>query len=48
MLQIWTVTMLALNIRHRGALRRLDYGRPVIELQRQIEEIKIARLGVFK
>lgn len=48
MLQVWTVTMLVLGIRQRGALRSMDYGRPVMELQRQIEVIKITRLGVFK
>ena len=48
LLQIWTVVMLALNIHQRNQLRGLDYGRPVLELQRQIEQIKIARLNTFK
>ena len=48
LLQAWTVVMLALNIHQRSQLRGLDYGRPVLELQSQIEQIKIARLHTFK
>lgn len=48
LLQAWTVAMLALNIHQRSQLRGLDYGRPVLELQSQIEQIKIARLNTFK
>lgn len=48
LLQAWTVVMLALTIHQRGQLRELDYGRPVLELQRQVEQIKIARLTTFK
>ena len=48
LLQAWTVVMLALSIHQRSQLRGLDYGRPVLELQRQIEQIKIARLNTFK
>ena len=47
-LQVWTVAMLALTIHQRGQLRSLDYSRPVLELQRQVEQIKIARLTTFK
>ena len=32
----------------RSQLRGLDYGRPVLELQSQVEQIKIARLNTFK
>ena len=48
LLQIWTVVMLALTMHQRSQLRGLDYGRPVLELQSQIEQIKIARLNTFK
>ena len=48
LLQAWTVAMLALSIRQRSQLRELDYGRPVLELQSQIEQIKITRLNTFK
>ena len=48
LLQAWTVTMLALSIQQRGALRDLDYSRPVVALQGEIEQIKIARLRTFK
>ncbi len=48
LLQAWTVVMLALSIHQRSQLRDLDYGRPVLELQSQIEQIKIARLNTFK
>jgi hypothetical protein len=48
LLQVWTVVMLALSIHQRSQLRGLDYGRPVLELQSQIEQIKIARLNTFK
>lgn len=48
LLQAWTVVMLALSIQQRGQLRDLDYGRPVLELQSQIEHIKITRLNTFK
>ena len=48
LLQIWTVVMLALTIQQRGALRDLDYSRPVVALQGEIEQIKIARLRTFK
>ena len=48
LLQAWTVVMLALSIHQRSQLRGLDYGRPVLELQSQIEQIKITRLNTFK
>lgn len=48
LLQAWTVVMLALNIHQRSQLRNLDYGRPVLELQIQVAQIKIARLNTFK
>ena len=48
LLQVWTVVMLALSIHQRSQLRGLDYGRPVLELQSQVEQIKIARLNTFK
>ena len=48
LLQAWTVVMLALTMHQRSQLRGLDYGRPVLELQSQIEQIKIARLNTFK
>lgn len=48
LLQAWTVTMLALTIHQRMQLRNLDYGRPVLELQGQIEQIKIVRVSMFK
>lgn len=48
LLQAWTVVMLALTMHQRSQLRGLDYGRPVLELQSQIEQIKIARLNSFK
>ena len=48
LLQAWTVVMLALSIQQRGTLRDLDYSRPVVALQGEIEQIKIARLNTFK
>ena len=48
LLQAWTAVMLALSIEQRGQLRGLDYGCPVLELQSQIEHIKITRLNTFK
>ena len=48
LLQVWTVAMLALSIHQRSQVRSLDYGRPVLGLQRQIELIKISRLNTFK
>ena len=48
LLQAWTVTMLALTIQQRGALRALDYSRAVVALQGEIEQIKIVRLRTFK
>ena len=48
LLQAWTVVMLALTIQQRDALRDLDYSRPVVALQGEIEQIKIARLITFK
>jgi len=48
LLQAWTVVMLALNIHQRSQLRGLDYGRPVLELQREVEQIRITRLNTFK
>ena len=48
LLQAWTVVMLALSIQQRGALRDLDYSRPVVALQGEIEQVKIARLTTFK
>ncbi len=48
LLQAWTVVMLALSIYQRNQLHGLDFGRTVLELQSQIEQIKIARLNTFK
>ncbi|MEP7157391.1 MAG: hypothetical protein ABI905_16545 [Betaproteobacteria bacterium] len=48
LLQVWTVAMLALGIQQRSGLRALDYSRPVVALQGEIEQIKIARLTTFK
>lgn len=48
LLQAWTVVMLALTIQQRGAVRDLDYSRPMVALQGEIERIKIARLRTFK
>ena len=48
LLQVWTVVMLALSIHQRIELRDLDYSRPVLALQGEIEKIKIARLSTFK
>ena len=48
LLQVWTIVMLALSIHQRGQLRDLDYSRPVLALQAQVEQIKIARLSTFK
>ncbi|MBL8522934.1 MAG: hypothetical protein JNN20_04535 [Betaproteobacteria bacterium] len=47
-LQVWTVLMLALTIQQRSQIRNLDYSRPVLALQGEIEQIKIARLSTFK
>lgn len=48
LLQVWTVVMLALGIQQRIALRDLDYSRPVVDLQSQVEQQKVARLRIFK
>ena len=48
LLHVWTIVMLALDIQQRSELRNLDYSRPVLALQGEIEKIKIARLGTFK
>ena len=47
-LQAWTLVFAVLGIQQRQKLQNLDYGQPVIELQRSVERLKIARLATFK
>lgn len=43
-LLLWCVAMLAAALRSKAALAALDYGRPVLELQRDLAEIRTRRL----
>ena len=47
-LQAWTLMFAVLGVHQRQALQNLNYGQPVIELQRSIERLKITRLTTFK
>jgi hypothetical protein len=47
-LHVWTVVMLATGIFQRAALRKVDYGRPVLELQRELLMLRRQRITTFK
>ncbi|HEY2628680.1 MAG TPA: hypothetical protein VGI57_06100 [Usitatibacter sp.] len=46
-LDAWVIAMGAVALRQQHALRSLDYGRPVVELQADVEAIRIARIRTF-
>lgn len=43
-LLLWCVAMLAASLRTKAALAALDYGRPVLELQRDLAAVRTRRL----
>lgn len=46
-LDLWVVVAGVGALRRRQALRDLDYGRPLVELQARIEALRIARIRAF-
>jgi hypothetical protein len=46
-LLLWCVAMLVASLRTKAALATLDYGRPVLELQRELAEIRTQRLWLL-
>jgi len=46
-LDAWVIAMGAIALRQQQALRALDYGLPVIELQAKVEAIRISRIRTF-
>lgn len=47
-LHLWTLVMLVVGIVQRAALRKVDYGRPVVELQRELATLRRQRITTFK
>jgi hypothetical protein len=48
LVQAWSVTMFALAIHQRQALRNLDYGAPLVVLQGRLEALRMARMRTFQ
>jgi hypothetical protein len=46
-LDIWVIATGIVQVRQQQALRNLDFGLPLLELQAQIESIRIARIRSF-
>ena len=46
-LDLWVVAAGVGALRRRQALREVDYGRPLVELQARIEALRIARIRAF-
>jgi hypothetical protein len=47
-LYLWTLVMLVVGIVQRAALRKVDYARPVVELQRELAMLRRQRITTFK
>jgi hypothetical protein len=45
-LDVYAVTMLAATIRQIVELRRIDYSRPVAEIQKQLETLRVLRIRI--
>jgi hypothetical protein len=48
LLQAWVTIMPILSLRQRAALQSVDFGQPVVTLQREISTLKMHRLLTFK
>ncbi|HEX4333346.1 MAG TPA: hypothetical protein VH040_14485 [Usitatibacter sp.] len=46
-MDLWVIATGVTGLRQQGALARLDYGRPVVELQAEVENLRIARIRAF-
>jgi hypothetical protein len=46
-LDAWVIAMGAAGLREQQALRSLDYGRPIVHLQAEVEKLRIARIRTF-
>jgi len=46
-LDAWVVATGVAGLRQRHALEKLDYGRPLVQLQSEIEALRIARIRTF-
>ena len=44
----WVIVMGILGIRQRMALHEIDYGQPLLAVQKQFETLKIARMRTFQ
>jgi hypothetical protein len=47
-LHLWTLVMLVVGIVQRVALRKVDFGRQVVELQRELATLRRQRMTAFK
>ena len=45
---VWTVATGVTGLRQRAAMRALDYSRPMLEVQKELERLRIQRLQAFK
>jgi hypothetical protein len=45
-LDVYAVTMLAATIRQIVDLRRIDYSRPIAEIQKQLESLRVLRIRI--
>lgn len=48
LIQAWTAVMLTVDLRQRAALRRVDYGQPLVAIQRELETQRMQRIVAFK
>lgn len=48
LLQAWVTIMPVISLRQRAALQAVDFGQPVIALQREIATLKMRRVVTFK
>lgn len=46
-IDIWVIATGVAGLRQQNALANLDYGRPLVELQAQVEALRIARIRTF-
>jgi len=45
---VWTIATGVAGLRQRAAMRALDYSRPLLEVQKELERLRIQRLQTFK
>ena len=48
LLEIWSVATMAITLAQRQRLRELDYGQPLLVLQKRLEALRMERMRTFK